>query len=260
MATDAPPVVLLHGWGLHGGIMAPVAQAMARDGRQVRCLDLPGHGGRPFDPPFDGLGQLAAQVAPDLPPRCTLVGWSLGGMVAAWLAAQPGSAIGRLVLVATTPRFVAGGNWAHGIDTGTIEDFAAGLERDYQDTVRRFLSLQSRGADHAGTVLRQLRSEVFRRGEPDRRALRAGLEILRAADLREEAGHIRVPTLVIGGEYDRLPLPGAVEWLARRIPGARLAMLRGAGHAPFLSHPQEFLAACDDFLAEPATACAGADA
>lgn len=253
-------MVLLHGWGLHGGIMTPIAEAMAQDGREVRCLDLPGHGGRPLDSPFAGLGQLAARIAPDLPSHCTLIGWSLGGMVAAWLAAHPGPAIGRLVLVATTPRFIAGEDWVHGIDGATADEFAAGLERDYRDTVRRFLSLQSRGDDRAGAVLRQLRADVFRRGEPDPAALRAGLEILRSADLREDAGRIRVPTLVIGGEYDRLTLPGAVEWLAHRIPGARLAMLPGAGHAPFLSHPQEFLAACNDFLGQPAASRAGTPA
>lgn len=248
MSGNATAIVLLHGWALHGGVMEPLAAALAGGARAVACPDLPGHGGRPFEPAFANLDQLAAAVASGLPPACTLLGWSLGGMVAARLAAAGHPSVRRLVLVATTPRFVAGEDWPHGLRPDLVEEFAAELERDYQGLVRRFLSLQARGDEQARDVLRRLRNEVFARGEPERAALRAGLDVLREADLRGTVGDIRVPTLVVSGEHDRLTLPGAARWLAGHVPGARLVMVPGAGHAPFLSHPQQFLAACRGFL------------
>ena len=253
VGPDPSSIVLLHGWALHGGVMAPLAAALAADGHEVACPDLPGHGGRPFEPPFTDLDDLAAGVGAGLPPACTVIGWSLGGMVAAKLAAGGHPSIRRLVLVATTPRFVAGPDWRHGLDADVVGEFAGELERDYRGLVRRFLSLQARGDEQAPALLRQLRAKVFARGEPEPAALRAGLRVLCQADLRDLVGHIAVPTLVIAGGYDRLTPPAAAAWLAGHVPGARLAMIAGASHAPFLSHPQPFLAACREFL-DPAPA------
>jgi pimeloyl-[acyl-carrier protein] methyl ester esterase len=248
VAPDPAAVVLLHGWALHGGVMAPLARALQEEGHATSCPDLPGHGGRPFEPPFRSLEDLAATLAADLPPACTLLGWSLGGMVAARLAADGHPAVRRLVLVATTPRFVAAPDWRHGLAAGTVEEFSDGLQRNYRGLVRRFLSLQARGDERAAGLLRELRAVVFARGEPAPAALAAGLDVLRHADLRAAAGRIRVPTLVVSGRNDRLTLPGAAAWLAQHVPAARHREIPGAGHAPFLSHPQAFLAALRDFL------------
>ena len=95
---DGADVVLLHGWGLHGGLFAPLAAALSVRYR-VTCIDLPGHGRSPFDPAFNDLAGLARAVDQVLPPACTLVGWSLGGTAAAQLAATACPKIGRLVLV-----------------------------------------------------------------------------------------------------------------------------------------------------------------
>lgn len=236
MATDRLPLVMLHGWGLHAGILQPLAQRLAPAG-PVACLDLPGHGGRPFEPPFTGLDELAATIARDLPPACCLLGWSLGGLVAARLAAAGHPAVRRLVLVSSTPRFVSGDGWAHGLEPALVAEFAAELERDYRGLVLRFLSLQARGDERQGELLRTLRAAVFARGEPDPRALRAGLAILLQADLRAEAGRITVPTQVLAGQHDRLTPASAAAWWAGRIPGASFVEFTGAGHAPFLSHP-----------------------
>ena len=238
MATDRLPLVMLHGWGLHAGMMQPLAGRLAPAG-PVTCIDLPGHGGRPFEPAFTGLDELAGAIAQDLPPACCLLGWSLGGMVAARLAAAGHPAVRRLVLVASTPRFVQGEGWAHGLEPAFVAEFAAELERDYRGLVRRFLSLQARGDERQGELLRTLRAAVFSRGEPDPSALRAGLGILTHADLRGEAGRIAVPTLVLAGQYDRLTRPEAGAWWAGAIPGASFTGIPGAGHAPFLSHPGE---------------------
>jgi pimeloyl-[acyl-carrier protein] methyl ester esterase len=242
-----PDVVLLHGWGLHGGLFESLAAGLSSRHR-VTCLDLPGHGRSAFVPPFGNLDELAQAVVPALPEACTLVGWSLGGMVAARLAADGCPAVERLVLVATTPRFVNGAGWTQGLERALVREFAAELGRDYRGVIRRFLSLQARGDERQAALLRQLRAEVFARGEPDPAALAAGLLVLTRSDLRALACRIRVPTLVMTGEYDRLTPPRASAWLASKIPGARHCSLPGAGHAPFLSHPQEFLAALRDFL------------
>ncbi len=237
MAPDHLPVVLLHGWALHAGLMQPLA-ALLEPTRPVTCLDLPGHGGRPYEPRFMDLDGLAGAIARDLPPACALVGWSLGGMVAARLAATGHPSVRRLVLLASTPRFVGGDGWPHGLGMEVIEEFAAELERDYRGLVHRFLSLQARGDERQGALLRTLRAVVFSRGEPDPDALRAGLAVLMQSDLRGEAGRIAVPTRVMAGEHDRLTPPQAGAWWASRIPGAAFESVQGAGHAPFLSHPE----------------------
>ena len=71
-------------------------------------------------------------------------------------------------------------------------------------------------------------------------ALRAGLNILLGSDLRNYVAMIKTPTLLVHGERDMLTPAGAAHWLAEHLPDARLEMLQGAAHAPFLSHPVEF--------------------
>ncbi len=61
------------------------------------------------------------------------------------------------------------------------------------------------------------------------------------ADQRERAGAIRVPTLlIICGEPGPRHSAGAVPWLAQSIPGARQAVIEGAGHLGNLETPAEF--------------------
>jgi pimeloyl-[acyl-carrier protein] methyl ester esterase len=242
-----PDLVLLHGWGLHGGLFAPLAASLA-DRHRVTCIDLPGHGRSPFDPAFDDLATLSRAVAALLPTGCTLLGWSLGGMVAAWIAATGSDAVERLVLVSSTPRVVRDDSWEHGLDRVIVAEFADQLRRDYRGLIRRFLSLQARGDERQVALLRQLRACAFAHGEPDSAALEAGLAVLTESDLRATVGGIAVPTLVVAGEHDRLTPPAASGWLAGHIPGANLSLLESAGHAPFLSHPEEFLKVLLAFL------------
>lgn len=250
---SGPDLVLLHGWGLHGGIFAGLARTLSASQR-VTCIDLPGHGRSPFEPPFHDLDSLVAAVEPALPAECTLLGWSLGGMVALRLAAARHPRVRRLVLVATTPRFVAAPDWPHGLEHAVVEDFARQLAEDHRGVLGHFLTLQARGDERQRALVRDLRAIVAARPEPLPVALAAGLRVLRESDLRAEAAPVEVPTLVVGGEYDRLTRPGAALDLARRIPGARHVSLPGASHAPFLSHPGEFLRTLEAFLGETALA------
>jgi len=106
-------------------------------------------------------------------------------------------------------------------------------------TLDRFLSLQMAAGEDRG-VLRRLRDEMFRHGEPPAAALHEGLRLLREEDRRAALSGIAVPTLVVHGERDRIVPVGAARFLAAQLPNAQLELVPGAGHAPFLSHTLYF--------------------
>jgi pimeloyl-[acyl-carrier protein] methyl ester esterase len=132
----------------------------------------------------------------------------------------------------------------------TLAGFADALTENYTQTLRRFLALQVRGSDGERELLVSLRAALFSRGEPDLNALRAGLEILRDCDCRGSLPTITQPSLVIAGERDTLTPPQASQFMAAQLLNAKLAMIKGAAHAPFLSHPDIFVDKIKSFLHE----------
>jgi pimeloyl-[acyl-carrier protein] methyl ester esterase len=245
-AGHGPALVLIHGWGLHSGIWAPLLPALTRRYRVTR-IDLPGHGYSPPPAGAFGLEAVAEAAAAHAPPGATWLGWSLGGQVA-MAAALGGHDIDRLILVSTTCRFVAAEGWPCGVAPATLASFAASLSEDPRRTVRDFLSLQLRGDRRAPALLRLLRDVLEERHGAAPAALRAGLDILAATDLRTQAAVIRQPALVIAGERDRLTPAEASRRLADILPQASYVEFQRAAHVPFLTHPGEFIAALAGFI------------
>lgn len=83
---------------------------------------------------------------------------------------------------------------------------------------------------------------------PDLKASKACLVELMEADLREGLGKVKVPSQLIHGDEDGVSLQSASEYMLERIEGSRLALIKGAGHVPFLSHQDEFNEALEGFL------------
>jgi pimeloyl-[acyl-carrier protein] methyl ester esterase len=244
---QGPDLVLLHGWAMHGGMWGPWLDEFVGVAR-LHIVDLPGHGHSPWVTGAGSLAGLAEAVVPLVPRGATVLGWSLGGMVALELARQCPRHLRALVLVATTPKFLVGPDWEHGLEPTVLDAFTRGLEADWLRTVQGFLALQARGDEYPAATLRTLRAHVTLRSEPDRRALVAGLDVLRNADLRRLLPQVELPALVIAGAHDCLTPVGAGRQLAAGLPCARLRIIERSGHAPFLSHPDHFLAEVRGFL------------
>lgn len=241
-----PDIVMIHGWGLHGGVWTGLAAHLA--GRfRVTVVDLPGHGRSPRKAPLS-LDVLVEAVTGTLPGPAIWLGWSLGALVALSAALTHRDKVLKLVLTGATPRFTRTAGWPQAMSTELLEQFAAELQTDFPATLQRFLSLQVGDSDAGRATLRTLRAELLRHGAPDGAALREGLSILLHTDLRARLGEIDIPTQVIHGGHDRLSFPEAARELAARLPRARLDTIAAAAHAPFLSHAREFNACLDDFL------------
>jgi pimeloyl-[acyl-carrier protein] methyl ester esterase len=242
----ADPLVLLHGWGMNLRVFDGMVAVLAGHYR-VTVIDLPGHGASPWTAQTTPQSWLAS-LAATLPRAATLVGWSLGGQLALQLAAQPALAVRRLVLIASSPRFVQAPDWPAGLTAATLQAFAAQLERDAPRTIADFLELQVRGSLDAAGVRTRLQQALQQHGAAHPAALRAGLELLEHNDLRELARRVDLPALLIAGQYDRVTPPQAAQALARLMPRAQLLQIPRAGHAPFLSHPAPISAALLDFM------------
>jgi pimeloyl-[acyl-carrier protein] methyl ester esterase len=247
---SGPDLVLLHGWGLNIRVWDGLVQELGDRFRMI-AVDLPGHGrsawGAGGGTPAEQAWLLHTTLA-SVSNRYSLLGWSLGGQIALDLAAAMPGQIDKLVLVAATPRFAHSADWPYGMQPAVIAKLATQLRQNYRQTVRDFLELQVRGSVEGSSVLEQLRHALFVHGEAQPEALEAGLNTLATSDLRPTLPHVKLPTLVIAGQHDRITAPAASQVLAQALPNARYVEMRRAAHAPFLSHRKEFAALVDKFL------------
>jgi pimeloyl-[acyl-carrier protein] methyl ester esterase len=241
-----PPLVLLHGWAMHGGVFAPLAQRL-QDAFTLHMVDLPGHGqSRDSTVPLQldaCVDAIARQV-----PGASWCGWSLGGLFALHAAAMHPTRVSALVMLCASPRFVRGDDWKHGVSTEIFSDFATGLRSDYRGTLDRFIALEAFGSDHARQEIRALRSSLFEHGEPTAQVLAEGLALLQHTDLRGALPTLRAPNLWLVGRRDRLVNPAAVSAAAKATPDASFHVVEHAGHAPFLTHADEVAGSLTAFL------------
>jgi pimeloyl-ACP methyl ester carboxylesterase len=225
MAVEDVPrrsLVCVHGLAGSSRWWRPVVPALS-ERFDVHLVELPRFRFLSRVRPSDAAAWLARWLDDAGLHRPVLVGHSLGGLIAAQLAALDPERLHSLVLVDPA-----------GMPTG------------------RPLPLEPLALAHALTGVRPrffrvLVADALRWG-PDA-LLRGGLYAL-GTDVRLHLEAIHVPTLVVWGEDDVLtPRRLAEEW-RDAIPGARLAVLPGAGHVPMVESPSAFVAALFDFLEE----------
>ncbi|QXP90503.1 pimeloyl-ACP methyl ester esterase BioH [Methylococcus capsulatus] len=239
-------VVLIHGWGMHGGIWSGFVPWLT-DSYRVTRIDLPGHGHSPMLADWS-LETVAAAVLEVVPQPAHWVGWSLGAMVALEAARTAPEAVASLTLLCGTPRFVAEPGWP-GMEAATLTRFADGFLSDYEDACRRFLALQAWGMPNERDLLRSVRSHLAVRPPPERTALLAGLEVLRHADLRGVLRGLSQPVQALLGRRDRLVPVELGDALARLKTGLVSHRIDDAPHVPFLTHGERTARLIHEFIA-----------
>jgi 3-oxoadipate enol-lactonase len=163
-----------------------------------------------------------------------LVGLSMGGRIARNVALRFPDRLYSVTLVSTSPGFDA-------MSAEDVKRFITERRTNDLDTAARRL-LGSRARKEAFHELRDSLGRV--RDEPYRKTLEASVAQDRGAPIE----NIRVPTLVIAGDEDKVYPPSLARDVARRIPGAELVMIKGAGHLPNLERPGRFNEIVAEFL------------
>ncbi len=227
-------VLFLHG---AGGSHHTFRDQWARLKGTVRLLipDLPGHaasGGAPFETIAASAQWVGDFVKAMGLPKFLLVGHSMGGAIALQAALNGLRGIEALVLIGTGARLK--------ISPGIIEGIG-GRYREYApELVERMMSSAS-SSDLRDDVLQDVLST-----RPE--TYLADFRACNGFDVMDRLGEIRVPTLVVNGDDDRLTPLKYGEYLATNIPGAVLKILHGAGHLAMLERPIEVNAVIASFI------------
>ncbi len=245
------PLVFVHGWAMSARVWR-FQQPLGDDSRLV-FLDQRGHGQS-----SPAKGYAVQDFAADLTAFCeqmsldgaVLICWSMGVQVALQAFSSLRSRLAGLVLVGGTPRFTAADDYPHGKPPVEVKGLEVRLRRDYQKTMGEFFKgMFAEGEMDAAQYQRIVHEIVMGGRSPDPDAARQSLQILSAADLREQLTSIDRPVLLIHGDLDTICPAAASVYMAKRLPMATLALMEGCGHAPFMTRPQQFNELVLSFLA-----------
>ena len=244
------PLILLHGGLGSGEMFGPTLPALAAD-HQVILPDLQGHGrtadiDRPIDIRLmaDDIAALTDHLGLDRP---DLVGYSLGGGVAFFVASKYPEKVGRLVMAA-----------AH-IRRDAIPAEMLAQQGQVNATAAEFLK---------DTPMYQLYQRVAPRPQDFPRLLdKLGESMAKDFDFSAEVRALRVPTLIVAADADMAPPSHYVEafklldgglrdggWMGEGRPkgGHALAIVPGLTHYNLAASPL-FAAVVLDFLKTPST-------
>ena len=244
-------LVLLHGWGMHGGLWGGFNELLSND-FQTHAIDLPGFGfSKSVENDFtlDSLTNVIEEYIHNLTKPVTLIGWSLGGLITQNILKRNKVELKDVVLIATTPSFTKKEGWDAAMEQDVFNSFSNDLKLDYKKTLKRFLSLQTRGSDLARDNLRKLNEMLMERGGPNLKALECGLDILRETDLRTKIKN-EISTLLILGEKDTLVPVSVNKEFEEIFPNLDKLILEKTGHAPFISKSEICAETIKNFINE----------
>ncbi len=238
---SGPPVILLHGWGAFKELWWSTLNDLGRDHRCF-ALDVPGHG-------ESALGSAASisAVADAIGAFCddlnlreiVLVGHSMGGAVAADLAIRRPELVARLVLVdaAIDPKRLPSYSRTYLIPVSgwVVLRMAQFLGRTFMRPVGLLIP-----HEHGGGWLRPWFRRAAYLSMWDAFALHMLLQALFSATAVDRLAEIKMPTLIVGGQFDQLVTPAHSHRIAEAIPGAKYIEISGAMHNPMDERPRHF--------------------
>jgi len=243
-ASHVPILVLLHGWGSSSKIWQPCVKEFENE-FQIWCIDLPGYGEN-SDVIWDkSVSQALSLLVNVLPESCHLVGWSLGGLLAQLFVKHYPQQVQSLMLIASTPKFVASTDWPHAMPSDMFASFLKQFTISPKATLKKFRALQTLQSLSAKDCMRALNQASPKK---DFEKIAWGLHWLQEIDLRDTCPAKGIPVQLLQGENDQVSSMQAAQqtvklWQSTKNPkqtNIQICKIADAGHTPFLSHPKQF--------------------
>ncbi len=192
--------------------------------------------------PGNSMREIAGHILADAPPRFALVGFSMGGYIAFEILRQAPERVVKLALLDTSARPDSDEATRKRRATIALTEqgkFRLAITQNFPNAVH---------PDHAeDAALRALHIGMAMASGPEVYK-RHQVAIIERPDSRPDLAAIGVPTLVVVGEADAITPPDAAREIADGISGARLVVVRKAGHMALAEQPDVVTSALAEWL------------
>ena len=244
-AGQGRPIVFFH--GMNGNSKSWAYQFAGLSNRyRVIAWDAPGFGSSDVcEASAEGYVSAGLEFLRSLGVEdVVLVGHSMGGVVAARVAAEPEGPVAKLVLSCT--------HWGYGradVDelmprySKRIEEMKT-LEREEYARIRASKMLPP-GTEMGNPEVFAFVAEVA--GEGRAEGLAAAGRMIQSTDNRPIFSQLRQPIMILYGEKDPVISKDKTDELVAALPGAQVHMIPGAGHAPYAENSALYNALLDAF-------------
>jgi pimeloyl-ACP methyl ester esterase len=244
-------LVFLHGWAASSRVFVQQAEYFSQKNKVI-LVDLPGHGKTSwqeisFDAVADEINVLLQKINVA---SFSLVGSSMGGVVALKLCARFPEKIKRLVMVGSLPQFCRSPGMPLGLDRAQFEKLKSQLAHKYPSILDIFFRSLFTIEERESQKFQWLHQ--FRREEdvPSKDALVYFLDKLGTEDLMPILKEIKIPALFIAGAQDYICPSDSLAFLKNILPRIHFHVIEQSGHFPFLIRSTEFNQAVEKFLLE----------
>ncbi len=233
-------VVFIHGAGEDARIWDRQVAAFG-GAHRILALDLPGRHTRLAEPPLTSHEENAKDVIRQMDKagmaQAVIVGHSMGGAVALMAALNRPDRLAGLVLVVTGARLK--------MHPEFLEKARLQAEDPAAPSEPPVLLGRTVGASVSPEARAWIRARAM---TAPPKTIYVDFQANNGFDVMERIANIQAPTLVIGADEDRMAPPKFSEFMAQKIPGARLTILSPSGHYPHVEQEARFNQALADFL------------
>lgn len=251
MQTD---LILLAGWGWPTHILDPMMLKLQSYYKVtiLNWLELLEDSNMDCPSEIKNLVEKLLLIAPE---KATWLGWSMGGSLASYIAVHKPHRVLKLILIASTPRFLASKEWS-GINKNVFKNFITQLNIDKRSAsthtnikiiMKSFLALQTLHGCLGKKDLSRLKQILFSKAH-NLHALQASLKLLYKFDMRFHLKNIICETLWILGENDQIIPIASLENIKKLMPLAQYKTITSASHISFFGNEDLFLIMIRDFI------------
>ncbi len=246
---EGEPILFIHGWGVDKRIWRQQSKYFSQQ-YKILTVDLPGHGQSSWRKVAMGvMAEDLKAILERIPIDCvSIIGSSIGGMLALKLYEIYPEVVKRLVFIGSMPKFAKSEDYPYGLDVGQIRKLGGQLKTNYPAMVniffRSLFTIEERGSRRFKWLMKFRQTNQV----PMKEALIEYLDILEAEDLRNVLKNVQAPMQFINGTHDEICRRDTMDYLQSVLPSARFDFFKRCGHFPFLSKPHEFNAVLEDFL------------